>query len=516
MQCPRCGATVSDTMSRCGQCASPLRAAPPAQSHLTGHDPGRPPLPDPAQDPAAGPPGRDGLPPIQHAPLGAPIYETGGPPVQAFVEPAEDAWRPHEHLPAGPASSQPGEPSGWPAPAQPPHLQPPQPPAPAPAVPQQPATPQPAQPAQPAYPPQMQPAQSPGDMAEPPGEATQMWTPPPEFNDPRAAATPPMPYEAAQDESVVERTMAVWLADSPPAAGQGRNDTAVLPEPAPGQQTQAQQTQAWQPESWQPAESWQPESWRQPGQGGPGPDGFGSNGYGADGYPAGNFAPGGFGPGGPGAAPPPTRQAGGASKPLVFTVLGLVAVALVAAAVVLWPDGGGDPRSGSSTSPSSAAAADSPAPTATTDSVARREAVAVNRVLNASAASRGELARALAAAGNCKGLPTAIAGFERVATERRAQAARTRALKVGRLPNGARLRQTLARATQYSLAADQALLTWAQGRQGCHGKPKPDANFRRAGGPLSAQASAAKAQFATLWAPVARQHHLPPRTANSF
>lgn len=319
-----------------------------------------------------------------------------------------------------------------------------------------------------------------------------------------------MPQDPApQDESVAERTMAVWLSDSPTASaappgtppdgrdvssyqtpvygtqtphqdggGPGRNETAILPEPQPQQ-----------PGGWQ-QEGWQPESWQQQGPGG--------------------YDPGlGGGPGGP----PPHRQQGGASKPLVFTVVGLVAVALVAAVIVLWPDGGD--KSPGSASPSKAAA-DSPAATPKINSVAHREALAVNKVLNASAASRGELARAIAAAGRCKGLPTAITGFERVATQRQSQMAHTRALRVGRLANGARLRQTLGRSIQYSLAVDQALLTWARGRQGCHGKPKPDANFKRAGGSLSAQASAAKSQFAALWAPVAKQHHLPARTATSF
>lgn len=296
---------------------------------------------------------------------------------------------------------------------------------------------------------------------------------------------------------MAERTMALWLSDAPPAAanpaaehdprsrtpvygttipphgGPARNETAILPDLPP-----AQQPGGWQPESWQ----------QQP--------------------------PGGFGPGGHPGGPPPRGQADGPSKPLIFTVVGLVAVALVAAAIVLWPDGG-DNNTSASTGPSQAAA-QSPAAAAKTNSVARREAILVNRVLNASAASRGDLARAIAAARTCKGLPTAIRGFEQVATQRRAQIARTRTLKVGHLPNGARMRQTLGRSIQYSLAVDQSLLTWAKGRQGCHGKPKPDANFRRAGGPLSAQASAAKSQFAALWAPVARQHHLPARTANGF
>jgi hypothetical protein len=210
------------------------------------------------------------------------------------------------------------------------------------------------------------------------------------------------------------------------------------------------------------------------------------------------------------------RPAGGnAGKPLIITVVGLVVVALVAAGVVLWPDGGGSKGSAAATAGPSAAAANSPA-TSKANPAGRREAVAVNRLLNVSAASRGGLARALAAASTCKGLPTAIVGFQQVATQRRTQVARARALKVRNLANGVRLRQTLTRSIQYSLAVDQALLVWAQSRQGCKGKPKPDANYQRARGPLSEQASAAKRQFAALWAPVAKQHRLPARTANGF
>ena len=505
MQCPRCGATAPDTMSRCGRCDTPLQAAPAA------HEPT-----------AAS--GYDSPPPIQHTPPGAPIYEGGGgPPVQAFVDSAEDSWHPLGQQQFPPSTPSTTQPTGPPPPAPPTESTAAAPPQSYTAPPQSYTPPPQSYPAQP-YPPQPSTAQDVpgvpgGEIGEPPGEATQMWTPPPdlgppsrrhaapEWNTPQPPmAQPPMPPmpppglpqdSLPQDESVTERTMAVWFSDppsaagpvpgpdagsqtpvygtaaAPPQGGQGRNETAMLPDLPPVQQPGG----------------WSPEAWQQP-------------------------APGGFGPGGEPGTAPPQRPASGPSKPLIITVTGLVAVALVAAVMVLWPDGGGD-KTSSSSGPSQAAA-QTPATSTTTSSVAHREAILVNRVLNASAASRGELARALAAGGTCKGLPTAINGFERVAAQRRSQSAHTRALKVGRLPNGVRLRQSLARSIQYSLAADQALLTWSRGRQGCHGRPKPDANFRRAGGQLSAQASAAKSQFATLWAPVAKQHHLPARTANSF
>jgi hypothetical protein len=458
MQCPRCGASVPDTASRCGRCDSTLQAVP-------GADPV-------AHQPAAAPI-HDGPPPLRQQPLGAPLYDSG-PPVQAFVESAEDSWRPLGPQPSLPAVPPPEDAGG--------------------------------------LPPNIDPASIvPGHDLVLPSSPTPEPPPPP----------PPTPEWAPQGpstaESVAERTMAVWLSDSPaagpassipatPAASgppgtpgasgdtpvygtmtpppngpggseYGYNETAMLPGMAPGQPAGGPQHGGWQSETWQTA------AWQQP----PGYD---------DG--------------------PPQRPAGNAGKPLVITVVGLVVVALVAAGLVLWPDGGDDnPSAASASAGPSAAAANSPA-TTKTNAPGRRAAVAVNRVLNASAASRGALARALAAAGTCRRLPTAIVGFQQVATQRRTQLARTRALKVGQLANGARLRQTLARSIQLSLAVDQALLTWAKRRQGCKGKPRPDANYQRARGSLSAQASTTKAQFATLWAPVAKQHRLPSRTANGF
>jgi hypothetical protein len=204
--------------------------------------------------------------------------------------------------------------------------------------------------------------------------------------------------------------------------------------------------------------------------------------------------------------PPVEQRHGRAGKPLIFVVTGLVIAAMVAVAFVMWPKGGGD-TPGSPTP----AAVNSPASSA----AARPQATAINSLLNASAASRGELGRALAAAKTCKGLPAAIAGMQRVAEQRQQQATRAQALKVDALPNGARLRGHLARAFQLSLQVDQAYLTWAQGAQGCKGRPKPDAEYRR-GGQLSNQASVSKQRFAALWAPVAKKQHLPARTANQF
>ncbi|MBC6466335.1 hypothetical protein [Actinomadura alba] len=197
-----------------------------------------------------------------------------------------------------------------------------------------------------------------------------------------------------------------------------------------------------------------------------------------------------------------------ASRPLIFAVAGLVAVALVAVAFVMWPSGDKDPE-GQRTP----AAVQSTAKAA--DPAARQQATAVNSLLNQSAVSRGELGRALASAKRCKGLPAAIGGMQRVAQQRQQQVARAQALKVNALANGTQLRAHLAKSIQLSLDVDRAYLGWAQRAQGCKGRPKADANYQR-GGQLSNQATISKQRFAALWSPVAKEQRLRPRTANQF
>ncbi|MGI8330070.1 hypothetical protein ACRYCC_08885 [Actinomadura scrupuli] len=215
----------------------------------------------------------------------------------------------------------------------------------------------------------------------------------------------------------------------------------------------------------------------------------------------------GTGPGIPDAHHPPKRSE--ASRSLIIAVTALVVAALAAVAFVMWPDGGSK-----TTTTSSPAAVKKTSKGSSAG--AHQQAVAVNAILNASGTSRGELGRALASARKCDGLGSAIAGMQNVAQQRQTQISQTRALKVDGLANGARIRSTLAKAINYSLEVDKAYLAWAQASQnGCRGRPKPNADSRR-GARLSAQASAAKQQFAGLWAPVAQKEGLPRRGPTSF
>ncbi|MDX6430950.1 MAG: hypothetical protein QOE54_3316 [Streptosporangiaceae bacterium] len=222
-------------------------------------------------------------------------------------------------------------------------------------------------------------------------------------------------------------------------------------------------------------------------------------------YPGSHLGPG-QGPGMPDGNQPKRSEA---SRSLIIAVTVLVIAALAAVALVMWPDGGS--KTSGASSPAAAKKT-----TKGTSAGAHQQAVAVNAILNASGTSRGELGRALTAARKCDGLGTAIAGMQTVAQQRQTQISQTRALKVDGLANGARIRSTLGRAINYSLEVDKAYLAWAQASQnGCKGKPKPTADSKR-GARLSAQASAAKQQFAALWAPVAQKEGMPHRGPTSF
>lgn len=519
MQCPTCGRDTPGTLNRCVRCDAPVIQQP---QETPVHEPQTQRF-EPAHEPSADP--------------------QGGPaaPAQRSPEPWTSDSDAIARWAATPAFS--NQPESWPAsppsPAQPP----------APASP--PGTsgslddwytkppPRPTPPQAPA--PQAAPA--PGvapHRAEP--DATQAWSmePTPKPTSTSGPAWPgaddQTPHETRPAESIVPDS---WFTGPPrpaepeaterwtPEPGPADADPWAANQPPPGPSQpwgpEPHGGQAWGPEPHGGGQAWGPDqhgghAWGPEQHGG---QAWGPEMHGGQGYPQRNetavlgadFPPG----QGPGYGPMEPHR-GRAGKPLIVVVTALVIAAVVAVAVVMWPKGEGTSSGGPTP-----AAAKSPAD----DAAARPQATAINSLLNASAASRGELGRALTAAKLCKGLPAAIAGMQRVAKERQQQLSRTRALKVDALPNGTQLRGHLGKAIQYSLEVDQAYLAWAQsenqntktcqraGGAGPKRRPRPDANYQR-GGQLSNQASVSKKRFATLWAPVARKHHLPARTANQF
>ncbi|SEG85991.1 hypothetical protein SAMN04489712_118125 [Thermomonospora echinospora] len=561
MQCPRCGENTPGTLSGCARCGAPVDQRPDQQV---------------PQGPQAGGAGQaldaTMLDPL-HAPLPAPPAIAPAPPApwateMTRVEPLGGAN--FMGLPAGP-----GGPGTPPSPSAPPAADPeatqawtlppeddePGPPAPsAPAIPATPATPagpqgagMPEPPPVPSWaggtpeppggpivpdswfaeprPPSAEPSvdQTRVAMPEAPGTGVEVWTPGGAAADP--AWGQPMPPQALPDGVAGggfngQAADAGWQMQPglPGPQNGGHPGTEGYPQPNAGYPG---------PDGAYPAPGVAypgPDgAYPAPGGGYPGPDGA----YPAPGgaypdpngaYPDPNGAypdPNGAYPGPDGAYPGPDggygrqRTGGRSNKPLAIVVGVLVTVAVVAVGIVMWPNGGDGSAATASSSATPSNAAQKKPVKKPPSGPARQQAQVVNELLDASAATRNQLGRALNAAARCKDLPTAIAGFQRVAKRRTNQINRTNALKVDALRNGERLRASLLRSFQLSLQTDQAFLAWAQSAQGCKGRPRQDANYAR-GNSLSTQATLAKRQFTVLWNPVARDVGLPARTDSQF
>ncbi len=204
----------------------------------------------------------------------------------------------------------------------------------------------------------------------------------------------------------------------------------------------------------------------------------------------------------------PSAKGGAKNKPLLIGVAALVAVAVASVAFVFL-NGGDDEKK--TVRPSKSAVAQQPVDLPAADSAAAKQARQVQTLLNASAKSRGVLGGALVKARKCAALPESITAMQQVAQQRRTQWRRARQLDVAELPDGAKLRGSLARSFKLSLDVDLAYLSWARAHQGCKGKTPPKGAHYKRGAALSAQATQAKSRFLKLWNPVAPQYGLPKR-----
>ncbi|WP_285496573.1 hypothetical protein [Actinomadura sp. NBRC 104425] len=217
-------------------------------------------------------------------------------------------------------------------------------------------------------------------------------------------------------------------------------------------------------------------------------------------------------------ADPHAKAKKGVSKPLLITVSGLVVAALVSVGLVMFSkdDTKSQQPVANAASPSPAQTASAPKQKPTTQAAATMQSQAkeVNAILAASRDTHNQLKRAVGAAGSCKTLPQAMAGFQTVKTRRTNQLRRTQALKLDKVPNGERLRASMQQAFQASLQADQALITWGQRAQrNCRGKPRPAVS--RASGRVAAERKAiiAKRRLVAIWNPIAKKAGLPHRIA---
>jgi hypothetical protein len=139
---------------------------------------------------------------------------------------------------------------------------------------------------------------------------------------------------------------------------------------------------------------------------------------------------------------------------------------------------------------------------------AAQQAAAVDQVLKSGETARGHLPSRLR---TCDDVSAGVAGFQQVVRDRQQELSQARALKVDRLQDGSRLRQSMIAAYQSSLQADRAYLAWAQKVQarGCGGRIAPlTAQYKKA---IAAndKAGPAKRQVVALWKPIAGSHGLP-------
>ncbi|WP_410812274.1 hypothetical protein [Micromonospora sp. 067-2] len=154
-----------------------------------------------------------------------------------------------------------------------------------------------------------------------------------------------------------------------------------------------------------------------------------------------------------------------------------------------------------------------PTPGDDPDTARRAQAEVVNTLLEESVASRGDLATAIAAVGECRDLSRAVALLEGVTRQRLAQRDQAQALTIDAFADGPAMRGYLVSAFAYSGDADAAYAAWARHSisSGC----SLDANWRR-GNQLSERSQTAKGEFLRRWNPIASSCGLPVRTTKDI
>lgn len=158
---------------------------------------------------------------------------------------------------------------------------------------------------------------------------------------------------------------------------------------------------------------------------------------------------------------------------------------------------------------------ETPTPTVSDDPDARRrtQAQAVDALLSESIASRGDLAIAIAAVGECRDLNRSLGLLDGVTRQRRTQRDQAEALTVDALTDGPAMRSHLVSAFTYAGDADAAYAAWT--RRSISSGCSLDANWRR-GNQLSEQSQKAKNEFLRRWNPIATSCGLPTRTSREI
>ncbi|MEU2559112.1 hypothetical protein ABZ626_07200 [Streptomyces longispororuber] len=225
----------------------------------------------------------------------------------------------------------------------------------------------------------------------------------------------------------------------------------------------------------------------------------------------------------PAPEPEPRRRGRTRSKtPLIVAVGVAIAVIGVGAGAML-ASGGGDAKAEDKepTAVSSSQDEDGkdddggkakPSPSA---DPAKKQAVALDKLLADSNDSRQSVIDAVRDVGRCQNLRQAASDLRAAARQRNGLVGRLAELEVGELPAHGRLTTALNRAWRASASADNHYAAWAgqvAGKKGCrkgHARPTPQ---QAAGNRASGEATRAKQQAAELWNAIADKHGLTKRT----
>ncbi|MER5297892.1 hypothetical protein ABT039_00350 [Streptomyces lasiicapitis] len=219
--------------------------------------------------------------------------------------------------------------------------------------------------------------------------------------------------------------------------------------------------------------------------------------------------------------PEPERQSrgrggrGGGSKMPLLAAVGVGIAVLGVGAGALLSGGGGDDDKKDDNQPlaATAPAEDDDKPSPTPDP-AKKQAVALDKLLADSNDSRESVIGAVRDVGGCKNLKQAATDLRAAAEQRNGLVGRLSGLTVDELPKHAQLTAALNKAWKASASADNHYAAWAgqvAGKKGCRKGHARQTNHSAAGNRASGEATQAKQQAATLWNAIAQQHGLTKR-----
>nr|WP_246259191.1 hypothetical protein [Streptomyces typhae] len=210
------------------------------------------------------------------------------------------------------------------------------------------------------------------------------------------------------------------------------------------------------------------------------------------------------------------RGRGGSKMPLLAAVgVGIAVLGVGAGALLSGGGGGSDGEEAKDDSQplASSASPESKKPTPTADP-AKKQAVALDKLLADSNNSRESVIGAVRDVGKCTNLKQAATDLRAAARQRNGLVGRLSGLTVDELPANTRLTAALNKAWKASASADNHYAAWADQvarKKGCRKGHARQTGHSAAGNRASGEATQAKQQAATLWNAIAQKHGLTKR-----